>query len=69
MRPCIAVRGYVTAHLHELGIDAFGIDLSPGMIDVARRDHPGLRFEVGPVPLSAVPAARPALCDPVSRTS
>lgn len=39
--------GHVTAHLRELGVDAFGIDLSPGMIDVARRDHPGLRFEVG----------------------
>jgi len=39
--------GHVTAYLHELGIDAFGIDLSPMMIDVARRDHPHLRFEVG----------------------
>jgi SAM-dependent methyltransferase len=39
--------GEVTAHLHQLGVDAFGIDVSPGMIDVARRDHPGLRFEVG----------------------
>ncbi|WP_346127628.1 class I SAM-dependent methyltransferase [Lentzea roselyniae] len=39
--------GHVTAHLHDLGVDAFGIDLSPVMIDVARRDHPGLRFEVG----------------------
>jgi ubiquinone/menaquinone biosynthesis C-methylase UbiE len=39
--------GHVTAHLHELGVDAFGIDLSPVMIDVARRDHPDLRFEVG----------------------
>lgn len=39
--------GHVTAHLHGLGVDAFGIDLSPGMIDVARRDYPGLRFEVG----------------------
>ncbi|SDX27430.1 Methyltransferase domain-containing protein [Saccharopolyspora shandongensis] len=39
--------GHVTAHLHELGIDAFGIDLSPAMIDMARRDYPGLRFEVG----------------------
>ncbi|MFD9423538.1 MULTISPECIES: class I SAM-dependent methyltransferase [unclassified Streptomyces] len=39
--------GHVTAHLHESGIDAFGIDLSPVMIDVARRDHPDLRFEVG----------------------
>lgn len=39
--------GQVTAHLHQLGVDAFGIDLSPAMIDVARREHPGLRFEVG----------------------
>ncbi|MCX5068802.1 class I SAM-dependent methyltransferase [Micromonospora lupini] len=39
--------GRITAHLNELGVDAFGIDLSPGMIAVARRDHPDLRFEVG----------------------
>ena len=39
--------GRITAHLRELGVDAFGIDLSPGMIEVARRDHPGLRFELG----------------------
>ncbi|MEU1250270.1 class I SAM-dependent DNA methyltransferase [Micromonospora arida] len=39
--------GRITAHLHTLGVDAFGIDLSPGMIAVARRDHPELRFEVG----------------------
>ncbi|MFF2073506.1 class I SAM-dependent methyltransferase [Kitasatospora sp. NPDC058162] len=39
--------GRITAHLHERGVDAFGIDLSPAMIEVARRDHPGLRFEVG----------------------
>ena len=39
--------GYVTRHLQHLGVDAFGIDLSPEMISIARRDHPGLRFEVG----------------------
>ncbi|MER0240520.1 class I SAM-dependent methyltransferase [Streptomyces sp. HSW2009] len=39
--------GHVTAHLHGLGLDAFGIDLSPRMLDVARRDHPHLRFAVG----------------------
>ncbi len=39
--------GRITAHLHELGAEAFGIDLSPAMIEVARREHPGLRFEVG----------------------
>jgi ubiquinone/menaquinone biosynthesis C-methylase UbiE len=39
--------GHVTAFLRELGVDAFGVDLSPGMVEVARRDHPGIRFEVG----------------------
>jgi len=39
--------GRVTILLHRLGLDAFGIDLSPGMIDLARRTHPHLRFEVG----------------------
>ena len=39
--------GYVTRHLHDAGLDAFGIDLSPEMVALARRDHPDLRFEVG----------------------
>jgi SAM-dependent methyltransferase len=39
--------GYVTRHLRDLGVDAFGIDLSPGMVALARRDHPDIRFEVG----------------------
>lgn len=39
--------GHVTAHLRALGLDAFGIDLSPAMIDVARREYPDVRFEVG----------------------
>lgn len=41
--------GRITAHLHALGLDVFGVDLSPEMIAVARRDHPGLRFEEGPM--------------------
>ncbi len=39
--------GRVTAYLAGRGVTAFGIDLSPGMIEVARASHPGLRFEVG----------------------
>ncbi|MFI7543061.1 class I SAM-dependent methyltransferase [Actinoplanes sp. NPDC049599] len=39
--------GRITGYLRGIGLDAFGIDLSPAMIEVARRDHPGLRFEVG----------------------
>ncbi len=39
--------GYVTGHLHDAGVDVSGIDLSPEMIAIARRDYPALRFEVG----------------------
>ncbi|MEU3653562.1 class I SAM-dependent methyltransferase [Streptomyces sp. NPDC032161] len=39
--------GYLTAHLRDLGLDVFGVDLSPVMIDLAREAHPDLRFEVG----------------------
>ncbi|MEV4567168.1 methyltransferase domain-containing protein [Nonomuraea sp. NPDC049419] len=39
--------GYMTAHLRDLGLDASGVDLSPAFIEIARRDHPGLRFELG----------------------
>ncbi|ADI10106.1 ubiquinone/menaquinone biosynthesis methylase [Streptomyces bingchenggensis BCW-1] len=39
--------GHVTAHLRDLGLDVFGVDLSPVMIDIAREAYPDLRFEVG----------------------
>ncbi len=39
--------GHTTALLRELGAEAFGIDLSPEMIEIARREHPGARFEIG----------------------
>jgi SAM-dependent methyltransferase len=39
--------GHVTAHLQQLGVSAFGIDLSPAMIGVAQHSYPGLRFETG----------------------
>ncbi|MFC7326186.1 class I SAM-dependent methyltransferase [Marinactinospora rubrisoli] len=41
--------GRVTAHLHSLGVDAFGVDLSPAMVALARREHPDLRFEEGSI--------------------
>lgn len=37
--------GHLTAMLHELGLDAFGLDLSHGMVDHARRANPALRFQ------------------------
>ncbi|MPY45882.1 methyltransferase domain-containing protein, partial [Streptomyces phyllanthi] len=39
--------GRLTGHLASLGLDVFGIDLSPEMVAVARRVCPGVRFEVG----------------------
>jgi SAM-dependent methyltransferase len=48
--------GHITAHLHELGLDAFGVDASPAMIDLAREAYPGLRFDVGSM-------ARPDIAD------
>ncbi|MBK4346027.1 class I SAM-dependent methyltransferase [Lacisediminihabitans changchengi] len=39
--------GRVTAHLAGLGLSVEGVDLSPGMISVARQEHPSLSFSVG----------------------
>ncbi|MFF2568807.1 class I SAM-dependent methyltransferase [Streptomyces sp. NPDC058084] len=39
--------GRVAGHLRRLGVDVFGIDLSPGMVAVARETYPQVRFEVG----------------------
>ncbi|MFI6423256.1 class I SAM-dependent methyltransferase [Streptomyces sp. NPDC050842] len=39
--------GHITAHLDELGLEAFGVDASPAMIELARQAYPGLRFDVG----------------------
>ncbi|MEV5961236.1 methyltransferase domain-containing protein [Kribbella sp. NPDC051952] len=39
--------GRITGYLAGRGMDVFGIDLTPGMIEVARREYPALRFEVG----------------------
>ncbi|MEV0224472.1 methyltransferase domain-containing protein [Streptomyces sp. NPDC050704] len=39
--------GHVTALLHSLGLDAFGIDLSAEMVALAREAHSGIRFDQG----------------------
>lgn len=39
--------GRVTAHLQSLGLSAFGVDLSPAMVAVARHRHPDLLFDEG----------------------
>jgi SAM-dependent methyltransferase len=49
--------GRITGYLATLGLDVFGVDLSPGMIEVARRAHPMLRFEVASMDALALPDA------------
>ncbi len=39
--------GRIAGYLAGLGLDVAGVDLSPRMVEVARRHYPGVRFEVG----------------------
>jgi SAM-dependent methyltransferase len=39
--------GQIARYLHERGVDAFGVDLSPAMIEAAQRLNPGIHFEQG----------------------
>jgi SAM-dependent methyltransferase len=39
--------GHVARYLHERGAPVVGVDLSPGMIEQARRLSPGIEFRVG----------------------
>lgn len=47
--------GYVTARLRDLGVRAFGVDLSPRMAELAREAHPDLDFRVGSMTALDVP--------------
>src|SRR5436305_14763399 len=48
--------GQVARYLHEQGVAAFGLDLSPGMVEVAVSLHPDLEFRVDDM-------TRPSLAD------
>ncbi|QJW97715.1 class I SAM-dependent methyltransferase [Frigoriglobus tundricola] len=39
--------GHVTAYLHARGVPVTGTDLSPAMVEVARRRNPGIEFAQG----------------------
>lgn len=41
--------GWISGYLHGKGVDVSGIDLSPRMIEYARRQHPDVYFEVASV--------------------
>jgi len=49
--------GHVTAYLSSLGLDAFGVDVSSGMIAQARARNPELRFDVGSMAALDIPDA------------
>ncbi|MEU9097480.1 class I SAM-dependent methyltransferase [Streptomyces sp. NPDC048361] len=59
--------GHVTDHLTALGLDAFGVDASPAMVDLAQQAYPGLQFTVGT--MSALDSADGALAGVLSRWS
>ncbi|PSL38421.1 methyltransferase family protein [Labedella gwakjiensis] len=39
--------GRIAGHLRRLGLDVSGVDLSPGMVAIARRTYPDVDFAVG----------------------
>ena len=39
--------GHVAAHLHALGVDAGGLDLSPRQVELARVAYPAVAYEAG----------------------
>lgn len=49
--------GRTGAYLAGKGVDVFGIDLSPGMVEVARTLHPHLSFQVGTMTALDLPDA------------
>ncbi|MGI8563874.1 MAG: class I SAM-dependent DNA methyltransferase [Candidatus Dormibacter sp.] len=49
--------GHVARYLREGGVEVTGIDLSPRLIEAARRLNPGIRFEVGDMRSLEVPDA------------
>lgn len=49
--------GANTAYLRGLGVDVFGVDLSPETVALSRERYPDLRFEVGSMTALGVPHA------------
>jgi SAM-dependent methyltransferase len=41
--------GQVARYLHERGVEVIGVDLSPAMVECARRLNPGIRFHHGTI--------------------
>jgi SAM-dependent methyltransferase len=48
--------GRIAGYLDARGLEVAGLDLSPAMIKLAKREHPGLSFEVGSMTDMQAPA-------------
>ncbi len=59
--------GHIVSHLTKLGLDAFGLELSPGQLAQARKAFPNLEFRLGN--LAALDHADASLGGIVSRYS
>jgi len=59
--------GQITAFLRDLGLDVFGIDISPALLDIAATTYPEIQFETGE--LAALPMQDDSLQAVVSRHS
>lgn len=46
--------GHLTTRLASLGVAAFGVDVSPAMVELARTAHPDLLFSVGTMTALAI---------------
>lgn len=59
--------GHATAYLAQLGLDVFGVDNSPALLEIARTAHPQIRFDAGQ--LASLPCATDSLAAVVSKHS
>jgi ubiquinone/menaquinone biosynthesis C-methylase UbiE len=49
--------GHVARYVHDHGVETWGIDLSPAMVEVARRLNPGMTFRQGNMLALDIPTA------------
>src|SRR5205823_12308301 len=47
--------GHIARYLHERGVNVLGVDLSPRMVEQARRLNPGIEFQQGNMSCLDVP--------------
>jgi SAM-dependent methyltransferase len=61
--------GHITGDLASHGVDAVGVDPSEGMLSIARKRYPGLRWHQGDATLTQLPDGQRSLAGIVARFS